>query len=80
MPVNRRLASIVAVITALPDTTPPTSPSLARTCGRLDEKLVRPLVAAALLDSHPYVRGRAVEAASDAAHYLEWSMESRRDA
>ena len=43
---------------------------LARTCGRLNLAAVVPIISAALGDSHEYVRGHAVDAASDLLHYL----------
>jgi len=48
---------------------------LARTCRRLDESVVRPLIESALHDTHRYVRGQAFSAADDVKHYLKWSIE-----
>ncbi len=45
---------------------------LARVCGKLDEKTVKPLIAAALKDPNKAVRGQAVAAKSDTRHFLHW--------
>lgn len=50
---------------------------LARTNGDIDRKRVSPIVAAALSDPSPFVRGHAENASDDIAHYLGWP---RRDA
>jgi hypothetical protein len=47
---------------------------LARTCRKLEESVVRPLVEAALRDPHPYVVGHAIDAVEDLIHYLHWSF------
>jgi hypothetical protein len=52
---------------------------LARTCRKLDETIVRPLIEAALIDTHSHVRGHAIDAAADVAHYLKWTLNARRD-
>ena len=51
---------------------------LARVCGKLDEAVVRPLIESALRDDHPLVRGRASDAADDAAHFLGWCFQGSR--
>jgi len=45
---------------------------LARTCRKLNESVVRPLVDAALRDAHAYVTGHATDTVADLAHYLGW--------
>jgi len=45
---------------------------LARTCGELDEAVIKPLIASALRDDHPHVRGQATNAADDTSHFLGW--------
>jgi len=47
---------------------------LARTCGRLTEAVVRPIIQAALRDEHPFVRGHASDAADDIEQYLGWRL------
>jgi len=49
---------------------------LARTCGRLDEAVVRPLVEAGLAD--PELRGRALDVADDLLMYLGWRFAGSR--
>jgi hypothetical protein len=49
---------------------------LARTCGSLDESIVRPLVEAALCDTEQYVYGHAQDAVADLTHHLGWRFES----
>jgi len=46
---------------------------LARTCGRLNERVVRPLIEAALRQPSP-VRGQAEAAADDVEHFLGWKV------
>jgi hypothetical protein len=48
---------------------------LARTCGVLDEVVVKPLIEGALLDSDEYVRSKANTAASDIVWYLGWQID-----
>jgi hypothetical protein len=48
---------------------------LARTCRRLDELIVRPLVESALRDTERYVLGHAIDAVDDLTHYLGWKFE-----
>ena len=48
---------------------------LARTCRRLDEAVVRPLVEAALKDDAHEVNGHAVSAADDIEDYLGWRID-----
>ena len=45
---------------------------LARTCGRVNESIVRPLVEAALCDPDEYVAGHGHDAADDLRHFLGW--------
>jgi hypothetical protein len=47
---------------------------LARRFRRLDRALVEPLVAGALADPDPYVRGHAHDAAADLRHFLGWDL------
>lgn len=47
---------------------------LARTTGKLNEGQVRPIIAAALLDTDEGVRGHADSAASDIRHFLGWQF------
>jgi hypothetical protein len=53
---------------------------LARTCGALDEAVVRPLLEAAMRDPDEYVRGQADAAAGDVAHFLGWRIDFPDDA
>src|SRR5437870_596202 len=53
---------------------------LARTCGRLTESVVRPIIQAALRDEHPYVRSQARNAADDVAQCLGWQFHDRAKA
>ncbi len=48
---------------------------LARTCGKLDEPGVKPLIEAALNDPKEYVRDHADAAASDVVQYLGWDVQ-----
>jgi hypothetical protein len=48
---------------------------LARTCRRLDEFIVRPLVEVALRDTERHVLGHATDAVHDLIHYLGWIFE-----
>lgn len=48
---------------------------LARTCGALDESRVPSILASALRDPDPYVRGQADAAAGDVTHFLRWHIE-----
>ena len=43
---------------------------LARTCGKLDLDRVLPIVSTALKDENKYVRGHAIDTASDIKQYL----------
>lgn len=47
---------------------------LARSLGRLDEGIARPLIAKALRDEDAYVRCHASSAASDASRFLGWPL------
>ncbi len=47
---------------------------LARTCGKLTENIVKPLIEKALKDNNEYVRGQAEGAAEDIEHYLKWKV------
>jgi len=47
---------------------------LARTCGSLDERTVRPIIERALRDPSTYVRGQADSAAADVNHFLGWQI------
>jgi hypothetical protein len=47
---------------------------LARRFRRLDRTAVEPLVRQALTDADEYVRGQAMDAAGDLAHFLGWSL------
>ena len=51
---------------------------LSRTCGRLDEAVVRPLVEAAL--ANPELAGRASDVADDLGTYLGWEFSRARRA
>src|SRR3954452_18531502 len=45
---------------------------LARTCGRLDDRTVKPIIESALGDASDYVRGHADSAADDVERFLGW--------
>ena len=45
---------------------------LARICGKLDRKTVKPLIMAALNDSDEYVRMHAYSATDDIKRFLRW--------
>jgi|ERR1041384_1522072 hypothetical protein len=47
---------------------------LARRFGRLDQNKVEPIVASALLDDDPYIRGQAEAAADDIQHFTRWRV------
>lgn len=47
---------------------------IARIDGKLDEKVVGPLIRAGLQDDHEYVRGQAEDAKEDIAWYLGWNF------
>lgn len=47
---------------------------LARIHGRLDRSVVLPLIQAALVDPHQYVRSHPHDAADDVEHFLGWSV------
>jgi hypothetical protein len=47
---------------------------LARTCRRLNEAVVRPLVEMGLVDESLTVRGQAEAAAMDLSQYLGWKI------
>ena len=47
---------------------------LARTCGKLEEEIVKPIIEAALNDKNEYVRGQAQDAVSDIEQYLKWEL------
>ena len=49
---------------------------LARTCRRLDESIVRPLVEEALCAKERHVFGHAIDTVADLTHYLGWKFES----
>jgi hypothetical protein len=51
---------------------------LARLHGRLDRLRVEPVIAAALDDPDPYVRGHAHNAAGDVSHFLGWAVRGPR--
>ena len=46
----------------------------ARTCGKLNENIVRPIIEAALRDAAVHVYEQAVAAADDVEHYLKWRI------
>jgi hypothetical protein len=48
---------------------------LSRTCGKLDESIVKPIIEAGLKDNDPEVKGRAWSAADDVTHFLKWKVE-----
>jgi hypothetical protein len=48
---------------------------LARTCGRLDEEVVRPIIEAGLRDASAVVRDHAGSAADDVTHFLGWRLD-----
>jgi hypothetical protein len=50
---------------------------LARTCGRLNETVVRPIVEGGLLDESQAVRGHASSAADDIEVFLGWRIDRR---
>lgn len=45
---------------------------ISRVHGKLHQELVQPIIQAALRDENDYVRGQAVSAADDTAHFLGW--------
>ncbi len=47
---------------------------LARRYGELDQKIVQPLIEAALKDPHKWVRSQAYAAADDLQHFLRWKI------
>ena len=47
---------------------------LARTCGVLNEEIVKPLIECALHDPDEFVRGQAHNAASDVRFFLGWQI------
>lgn len=53
---------------------------LARTCRKLEEAVVRPLVEAALRDPQAYVAGHARDTVGDLVHSLRWSFALPSDA
>jgi hypothetical protein len=46
---------------------------LARTCGALEEKIVKPIIEKATKDENEYVRGQAECAVMDTEDYLDWN-------
>jgi hypothetical protein len=47
---------------------------LARRFRQLDQGNVKPLIEKALLDTNSYIKGKAVDAADDVTHFLEWEV------
>ncbi len=48
---------------------------LARRFRTLNKTLVKPIIERSLRDPSDYVRGQAVDAADDVAHFLKWKIE-----
>jgi len=45
---------------------------IARTDGKLNEELVKPIIKRALKDENEFVRGEAIDAKDDTKHFLKW--------
>jgi hypothetical protein len=48
---------------------------IARVHGKLEKKVVQPIIVAALKDQDEYVRGQAEFAKDDTSHFLKWRYE-----
>jgi len=49
---------------------------IARVHGKLDRKVVYPIIAEALKDGNEYIRGQAEYAKDDTTHFLGWKYEN----